>query len=137
MMKFRCRTRKKMHLRKLLWIDAIAAFSSGCIVMILVDPLSDLLNLPVALLRTLSVISFVYAPYSFYLAMRRSISERLTKLLVAANSLYATTCLILLALFFDTASLWGIGYFLLDFSVVLLLALLEWKQLRLVSDFQG
>lgn len=121
---------KQSSLRSLISVDAIAALLSGCIVLILQNPFSRIFNLPKNLLTTLSIVALGYCLFSFYLTQQNLISKNLVKVLVVANSCYALACIILLIVFYSTASLFGVGYFLLDFTFVATLAVLEWRQLN-------
>jgi hypothetical protein len=123
-----------LSLKSLLWIDAIAALFSGCIVLILKNPFSRLFNLPENLLITLSVVALGYSSFSFYLTQQRSPSKQLLNILVLGNSTYALACVVLLIIYFHMVSLLGVGYFLLDFLFVATLAVLEWRQLGKRSE---
>ena len=58
-----------LSLKKLIWIDAIAAFVAGTIVFMIRSWLSSLIDLPENLLLILSIISLCYGSYSFTLAL--------------------------------------------------------------------
>jgi hypothetical protein len=122
---------KLLLLKNLIWIDAIAATLSGLIVITLRSVLAPLLNLPESLLLTLSIVSFIYASFSFYLAQLKSKPRMLLTVLIAGNMIYTIVCIVLLIFFYHAATPLGIIYFLLEASFVAALALLEWRAMRI------
>ena len=122
---------KIFSLQRLLWIDGIAALTSGCIVLFFTADLSNFFNLPQPLLRILAFISLGYAAYSLYLAQRKVKPMPLLKLLVFANCAWAVVCLSVMLFYSNTATFYGTVYLILEDLFVAALAFLEWRQIKL------
>ncbi len=120
-----------MSLKVLMWIDAFAAMTAGVGIMALRAPLSGLFDLPEGLLLTQSIIALSFMPFSFYLAIAKPRGRNLYHTLASANLAYGVLCLILSVLFFKTANVFGLLYLLGDASIVIVLAVLEWRRIRL------
>ena len=119
-----------MSLRVLMWIDAFAAMTAGVGLVALRAPLSRLFDLPEGLLLTQSIIALSFMPFSFYLAIAKPGGRNLYLTLASANLAYGLLCLILSVLFFNTANAFGLLYLLGDASIVIVLAVLEWRRIR-------
>jgi hypothetical protein len=114
-------------IRKLLWVDCIAAALAGFAVLTLSGWLSSLYALPEELLLFTGAINLLYGCYSFTLATRATRPRSLIYLLVFANLLWTAVCLGLAALFGGSASLFGMGHLVGEAVFVGTLASLEWK----------
>jgi len=121
---------KLFSLKKLLWIDGIAALLAGTIVIIFCHWLSVFFNLPQNLLRTLAIISLVYSLYSANLARRQIHSRKLVYILVIANAMYALLALCIVVYYFSTATVYGTAYFLAEAILIGALAYLEWRKIK-------
>lgn len=126
---------KLFSLKNLIWIDATAALLSGVIVLMLKAKLSLFFNFPESLLTTLGFVSLSYALFSFYLAQQKSKSKRLLKILVIANLVYAIVCIIIMLFLYKTANLFGVLYLILESSLIAILALVEWRQIKLYFEY--
>jgi hypothetical protein len=120
-------------MRKLLWVDAIAALLSGIGVFILLSFLSRFLNLPEYLLAIMSKVSILYSCFSFYLAIQRSNSKNILTFLVVGNSIYAFACIVIMLFFYNTANVLGVLYLMLESLFVAMLAFFEWRQIKLIK----
>ncbi len=120
---------KVFPLQRLLWIDGIAALTSGCIVLLFTTPLSGFFNLPHQVLQVMAFISLGYAAYSLSLAQRKVKPISLLKLLVFANGAWVIVCLSVMLFYSYTATFYGIIYLILEALLVATLAFLEWKQI--------
>lgn len=121
-------------LKKLLWVDGIAALLSGLIVFTFNDKIARLLSLPDNLLTTLSIISLGYSCFSLYLAQSKSTAKGLLRILVIANFAYAIFCVILILFLHANTSLLGVVYLSLESLFVATLAALEWKQVNRMEN---
>lgn len=121
---------KPFSLKKLLWVDCLAALSAGLFLLLFKSQLSPFFNLPESLLTNLMIVAFCFFCYSFYLANQSSPPKILLKTLVLGNSVYASICLFLLVFFYKTATIFGVIYFIIDVLIVGLLAVLEWKKTK-------
>ena len=120
-------------LKTLIWIDGIAALLSGCFVLAFRGQLAPFLHLPEQLLLAMCWVSFGYAAYSIRLAMQKQKPKKLIKVLVAANSIWAILCIGIAIYFITAATLWGIAYLILESLFVAALAVLEWRQIKLMG----
>jgi hypothetical protein len=114
-----------------MWIDAFAAMTVGVGVMTFKTPLSRVFELPESLLLTQSIIALTFMPYSFFLAIRKPVDRNLYRTLAIANLAYGVLCLFFLLLFFSTANAIGLAYLSADAFIVITLAVLEWRRIRL------
>jgi hypothetical protein len=120
-----------MSLKVLMWIDALAAMTAGVGILMFRVPLSLIFQLPEGLLLTQSLIALTFMPYSFFLAIKKPGAPSLYRTLAVANLVYGLFCLILLLLFFRTANVFGVLYLFVDSFIVITLAILEWRRIRL------
>jgi hypothetical protein len=93
----------------------------------------SLFNVPETIAIVLAIIGLSYAAYSFTvsrLVQPKVNGRKFLTILVVANALYSAFCLVLLIVFYQSTSLWGVAYFLLDTCIVGLIAAFEWTQLR-------
>lgn len=120
-----------MSLKVLMWIDAFAAMAAGVGILTLRVQLSRIFELPEGLLLTQSIIALTFMPFSFFLAIKKPRAGNLYRNLAIANLAYGVLCLVLLFLYFPTASLLGVEYLVFDAFIVITLAVLEWRRVRL------
>jgi hypothetical protein len=121
---------KTISLKKLFYIDSIAAFTSGLFVFIFKAILVPFLSLPELLLTVQTFLSFSYAAYSMYLARRNQHLRSLLKVLILMNGLYAFTCSVCFVYFFKSASIYGLMFLALESLFVTALVILEWRKLK-------
>lgn len=115
-------------LRRLLWVDCIAAVLAGVTVLLLNGWLSHLYALPRGLLLLTGAVNLVYASYSFSLAVRARRPKPLINLLVFANLTWAVACLGWAVVFAESATLLGVGHLVGEALFVGGLASLEWSR---------
>ena len=121
---------KVFSLKRILWIDAIAALLAGIILLVFSYRLAVLFNLPEFIVSVQGVVSLVYALYSTSLARRQNNKKRWLYLLVVANAAYALFGICLLLYFFKTASVYGILYLVAEIIFIGALAFLEWRKIK-------
>jgi hypothetical protein len=121
---------KSLSINRLIWIDCYAAFVAGLFLLILKSKLAPFFNLPESLLTNMMLVAFVFSCFSFYLANQNPKPNILLKTLVLGNAMYAILCLGLLLSYSRTASIFGIGYFILDATIVGFLAFVEWEKIK-------
>lgn len=119
--------------RKLLWVDCTAGAVVGVAVLLLHDWLNKWYQLPQSLVFFMGVMNLTYALYSFSLARRSKRPMSLIRLLVIANLVWALLLVWWVFVFFETASLLGLGYLLLEALFVGGLAVLEWRSRELLQ----
>ena len=113
--------------RRLLWLDCIAAALAGVTVLALNSWLSRVYALPRNVLLFIGTVNLLYACYSFSLAVRKKRPMPQIKLLVLANSTWVAVCLGLAAAFWEQATLFGAGHLVGEAILVGGLANFEWR----------
>lgn len=120
-------------LQRILWVDCLAAFVTGTLIILLSGWLSPLYGLPVALVIGHGLVHLAYGSYSFSLAVRKARPLALILVLVFANATWAILCFAFGAVFFSSASIFSVGHFLFEGLFVGSLAAIEWTQRRQLS----
>lgn len=115
------------YVRNLLWIDCMAGASVGVLVLALSAWLSGVYGLPVAFLWFLGAVNLTYGCYSFSLALRQIRRRSGVYLLIIANGAWAALCIVFAALFWETATPFGIASLVAEAIFVGTLARLEWR----------
>ena len=113
--------------KNLLWVDCLAGGVVGVVVLLIDSWLSQLYRLPLGLVTFMGVANLVYACYSFSLALRSERPLNLIRFLVVANLLWSVLLVILIAVFFQTASTFGLLFLGLEALFVGGLGILEWR----------
>jgi hypothetical protein len=117
-------------LTRLLYFDGIAALAVGIFLLIVREPLSGLLGLPVWLLTLQGIINLCYASYSLPLARRRNRPQWMLRTLVVANLAYALFATVLLTQFFPSCTVLGMVYFTLEVVIIGGLGIVEWLVIK-------
>ena len=119
-----------MNLKKLLWIDFLLGFATGTTGLLFYRFLESFLQLPVRIVIVVSAVTLLYSLFAMNLARKTKVNIALTKLLVAANWLWAVVSMYLLYQFYSSASNFGKLFLILQLFVVAGLAYFEGKALR-------
>lgn len=117
-------------LRRALFADAIASAGMGLLLLAAAVPLEPLLGLPVALLRGIGAISFIYAVHVALVARREHLSTRATRLIVFANVVWVFASVGLLLSGWVAPTSFGYAFVIAQAVVVALLAELQFVGLR-------
>lgn len=115
-------------MRKLLWVDCIAAALAGLAVLALSGWLSGLHGLPREFLLFSGAVNLLYGSYSFSLAVRARRPMALINLLVFANLTWAMLCVAFAVMFWGSATVFGLAHLIGEAVFVGGLACLEWSQ---------
>lgn len=98
--------------QRLLTLDSAGGLIAGTLVIALHQPLSQWEDLPPALLLVTGAANILYGLYSGRLAYLARCDHPLhptaLRFLVAANAFWTLVCLILTALFWSRATVWGV-----------------------------
>ena len=113
--------------RNLLWFDGLAALTAGVLVLLLRGWLSRWYDLPEQLLLFTGVVNLVYASYSVPLAARVRRPMGRIIFLAVANLIWSVICVTLAALYYSTASLFGMAHLIGEGLFVGGLACLEYR----------
>jgi hypothetical protein len=117
-------------LTRLLYFDGIAALAVGIFLLIVREPLSGLLGLPVWLLTLQGIINLCYASYSLPLARRRNRPRWMLWALVVANLAYSLFAAVLMIQFYPSCTGLGVVYFLLEVVIIGGLGAVEWQAIK-------
>ncbi len=113
---------------QLIWVDWIAGTVAGVLVLSLCGWLTDLYALPHDLILAIGVANVAYGCVSFTLAMAsRGGRVPFLRVVAAANVAWAVGCVVLAAVWFREASVFGLGQLLGEAVFVGTLGILEWR----------
>ena len=115
--------------RNVLWVDCVA----GAVMLALSGWLSSLYAVPREFVIGLGVVNWMYAPFSFSLAVRSRRPRRLVMLLVVANATGAVLCFLAAGGLATTASPFGLAHLIGEGVFVGGLARVEWTQRHLLA----
>jgi hypothetical protein len=126
--------RKLFVPQHLFLIDGIGAFVSALFLWCLIVPFESFFGFPADVAKTLSVIPFIYAIYSlacyFFEKWQRI---PFIQVIMAANILYCILSLVLVVVWFDQITLFGLWYFLSEKVIILALVIWEWRVVKQLS----
>jgi hypothetical protein len=117
-------------LTRLLYFDGLAGLVVGIFLLIVREPLSVLLGLPVWLLTLQGIINLCYASYSLPLARRQDRPQWMLWTLVVANLAYALFAAVLLTQFLPSCTGLGVVYFMLEVIIIGGLGAVEWLTIK-------
>lgn len=116
-------------LRPLLWLDAATCIAFGLLLAIAADPLSELLGLPIPLLREAGILLLPFALFIIWVATRAD-PARGTRVVIAANVAWVLASLAVLAgLWVDPTTI-GTAFVVVQAAAVAGIAILEAYALR-------
>jgi len=116
-----------MERRNILRIDGSAGLSAGMVVWLLSDVLIGLYQIPTWLLTINISANIAYGIGASLLASWQHRPLGAIVALSVANLLWAVVCLVTAVLLVPTASLFGVGHFVLEGIFVATLGILEWR----------
>lgn len=116
-------------LRKILWSDTLLGGTTAITGICFCAALTAILGLTTTFILSVSIITLCYSITAFILANQKNISIPLLIILVAANWIWTGISLGFLFVHFDTATVLGKTFLLLQVVVVGALAYLEGKQI--------
>lgn len=119
-------------MRKLLWVDCIAAFIGGMMTLLLHGVLSQMYGLPREMLLLIGVVNLMYSGYSFLLAIRARRPMGWIYLLVIANLCWAVVCWSWAFEFSQVISIYGMCHLVGEGLFVGGLGCLEWRWRQLL-----
>ena len=123
------RVNDERALRNILWADTTLGTLTALVGLVFASSLSPLLGLSSSLIVVISLVTAVYGVGAFALAVQRSLSVPLVRVLVAANWLWTAVSAALLAKHANAATVFGLAFLTLQILVVGGLAYLEGRQL--------
>ncbi|MEM6428871.1 MAG: hypothetical protein AAF708_06475 [Deinococcota bacterium] len=112
---------------QLLRIDCTAGIVVGIVVLSLHRWLSGFYQLPVSFVVFLGIVNLTYGTFSLSLAVRNNRPQHLVWLLIRANMVWGVLCIVWVILFWNTATVWGIGTLLFEAVFVGGLGIIEWR----------
>ena len=117
-------------LRYVLLADAASCLVTGAIQVSFTVALSQVLQLPAALLAGTGWFLLIYGGAVAWFALREHVPRALAWALVGGNLGWAVACLALLAGGWVAPSVWGVAWVLAQAATVGVLAELQWTALR-------
>ena len=114
--------------KKLFLIDGIGAFVSAFFLGVVLVSLQKYIGLPKNILYVLAIIPVFFAVYSFscYFFLKKN-QSRFLKDIAIANLLYCCTTISLLIYFYQSLTILGLVYFILELLIVVAIIRLELK----------
>jgi len=117
-------------LRNLLWVDAATCLVTGAAQLLLLEPLADLLLLPVELLVSTGAFLLIYTLVLGLVATRDPVPRLLVGLFAAGNFAWAAGCIALLAGPWIAPAALGQGWIAAQAATVVVLGELQWLGLK-------
>ncbi|MET0338505.1 MAG: hypothetical protein ABW063_12190 [Caulobacter sp.] len=117
-------------LRKVLALDALASGATGVLLAVAADPLSGLLGLSPALMRSAGLFLVPYALLVAWMASRTTLPRSAVWAVVAVNTLWAVESVTLVAAGWVQPSILGMFFICAQAAVVALFGLLQFAALR-------
>jgi len=115
-------------LKKILWVDCLAALGTGMLILSLSGWLSSLYSIPFVWVIGHGLVHLTYGTYSLSLALRKVRPLALILLLVFANAAWAVNCFIFAMTLYGSASSLAVGHFVFEGIFVGALAAIEWNR---------
>lgn len=116
--------------RKILWLDTAAGGFTGLVGIVFYDFWVTVLGLPKVLVLIISGVSLVYALGAFMLARKENLSDNQVKALVYANLLAGVVGIVLIFFYFESATVFGKIFLVLQVFAISGLAYFESKYLN-------
>jgi hypothetical protein len=118
----------KLNARNFLLIDALGAMLSAFLLGVVLVEFENFFGMPFNVLCLLSLIACVFAGYSFIAYLRvKANAGRYLRIIAYANLAYCLLTLLLTIYFFFELSAFGSFYFLSEITVIVILAILEFR----------
>ena len=123
---------QSLSARTLLLIDAIGAFITFFMLVLVLPAFNNLIGIPEEVLYALAILPAALALFSFSIFLRFPEKWYRFMLMIAiANMLYGVSTLILLAIFSQEVKSWGYVYFIGEVLIISFLARLEYQTVKL------
>lgn len=123
-------TKKNSIPRKILWIDTSVGGFTGLVGVAFYDFWVTILGLPKVLVLLISGVSLIYALGAFVLASQKNVSDTSVKVLMYANWLAGLAGIVLTFFYFESATVLGKIFLILQVLVISGLAYFEGKYLN-------
>ena len=116
--------------KKLFLIDGAGALLTAFSLGVVLASLEDTFGMPRTVLRPLSFLGFLYAAYSLGCYFFVTDNWRFyLKIIAIANLLYCCLTAALVVFSYQTLTVWGLAYFLLEIAVIVVLVRVEFRVL--------
>lgn len=117
-----------MTATRLIMIDWIGGAVAGALVLFFREWLTRLYSLPPDLLLVIGIANLAYSCVSFTLAMRsHGVTVPYLRVIAVANVAWAVCCAVFTVVWFNSASVFGLGQLVGEAVFVGGLGLLEWR----------
>jgi hypothetical protein len=118
------------NLKIILWLDALLGGVTAIIGLTFFNKLSPILGLTTPLILTISIITFFYAVVALILATQPAINIPLLRSLVSANWIWTFISIVLLFIYHNSVTIFGLTFLIVQVLVVGGLAYLETGQVK-------
>lgn len=118
----------RQHPRRLFFVDAVGAFLTAFFLFAILRPFHEHIGMPPMVLAWLAAIAlgfFIYSSTCCLLCNRRF--RLFIRIIAIANLLYCAATFGLVLFYFPQMTVLGIGYFLIEIVLVLMLVYMEFK----------
>ncbi len=122
--------RRSPVLRQVLLADAVISGATGLLMFLGADILTNVLGLPIALLRYAGLILLPYGVFVAYVATRRSVHRPAVWAVILINVLWATDSILLLLGGWVTPNTLGYAFVIAQAVVVAVFAELQYSVIR-------
>jgi hypothetical protein len=126
-----------VKMRRLLWVDAIAAGSAGVLLLMLRDWLAGWYGFALAQLWVMALVSLCYCAFGLFVLTRRELPLSLVRVLFTANFAWASVCAIAVPVLATSATIFGLAALLLEALFVGGLATLERRRWRALMSVES
>lgn len=113
--------------KSLFLVDALGALFTACMVGMVLPKFAYLIGMSERILLVLSIVALFFSVYSFGCYWRKTTDWRFLASIAAANIVYCIATLSIVAWQFEQLTLLGIGYFLGEATLIIILVVYECK----------
>lgn len=111
----------------ILHLDGLSGLTAGTLLLLLLEWVGRLYNLPVQTILCIAIANLCYGVYALSLAFSNNRSLILVSFLALANVAWAIICIAILLIYVECVSIIGLTFLCLEGAFVFILALLEWQ----------
>lgn len=111
----------------ILHLDGASGLTVGTLILLLLEWVGRLYNLPVQTILFIAIANVCYGLYALSLAFSSNRSLILVSLLALANATWAIVCFAIVLIYLESVSIIGLTFLCLEGVFVFILALLEWQ----------
>ncbi|MDF3820790.1 hypothetical protein P3G55_12815 [Leptospira sp. 96542] len=116
----------KSNPRNIFLLDGIGALVSALSLLLIIAPFEVFFGMPGEVVHKLAILAFVFCTYSVVCYILNPIQWRFfLKIIIISNTMYCLISLCLLVYFYNSITLFGYSYFIMEKLVILFLVYFE------------